>query len=258
VKYHSGRGLLLGPLAVALLLGGLAWQKDAVDEDYQAAMTRAKVDAELARSLARDGVPPGGAAEQLRLHPPRRGAALFAVHCQGCHALDGKGGGEAPDLTGYLTPAWLQGVIRTPRDPRYFGATKLDDMPPLEREHWSKLPALAAFVRAQDPAMRPRLDPKLVEQGDAAYFELECHGCHPVKPGEVGSAPNLAGYGTAEWLREFLKAPAADRFYGELNDMPHYEGELAPDELDALVVFLRGRDPAAAPFVAGVAAVTSR
>lgn len=243
------RTALAGPPGAALLLGGVALLSDGANEDLHAAHAASRADAALARRLGRDGIPPGGAAELLRLHPPRRGARLFAVHCQGCHALEGKGGGEAPDLTGYLSGGWLQGVIRAPRDPRFYGKTKLDGMEPLPQAAWGELPALAAFVRAQDPEARRRLDPKLVARGEAAYFAQECHACHAVAEGGQSAVggPSLVGYGTAEWLRAFLEDPAHARFYGEDNDMPAYKGELSPEELDALVAFLRRLDPAAAP-----------
>lgn len=239
------RAIVLGPPAVALALGVQAHLIDAGDEDYQEARLEAEAEAALAKQLAREGVPPGGAAELLWRHPPRRGQRLFEVHCQGCHRLDGKGGGEAPDLTGYLGLAWLEGVIRDPRDPRFFGHTKLDGMEPLPKESWPKLRPLAAFLRAQDPERAPSPDPALVKAGEEAYFELECHGCHAITAEDEGGAygggaPSLQGYGSVEWLTAFLRDPGHERFYGENNDMPAYADELDDEELAALVVFLRG------------------
>lgn len=245
------RLVLLGPPCVALALGAQAMLADGRDEDYQQARVVAEHDAALARSLMRGGVPPGGAADLLWLHPPRRGLRLFQTHCQSCHLVEGKGGEEGPDLTGYLSSSWLEGVIRSPRDPRFFGHTKLgkpdQGMEPLPPEEWPKLRGLAAFLQAQDPALAPALAPALVKAGEDAYYELECHGCHSMERDEVGSAPNLAGYGTPAWLDAFLRDPGHALFYGEDNDMPAYADELEPDELAALVVFLRGLDPARRP-----------
>ncbi|MCO5170534.1 MAG: cytochrome b N-terminal domain-containing protein [Planctomycetes bacterium] len=245
------RAVLLVPLVAALLLGLRAAVSDAGDLEHRAARARAEADAALARRLAKDGVPPGGAAELLWRHPPRRGARLFQTHCQGCHPLNGQGGEEAADLGGFLTRAWLEGVIRHPRDLRFFGRTELDDMPPLEREDWPKLPALVAFLRAQDPALAPTLDAALVAAGEEAYFALECHTCHAITDDDEGGAlgggaPSLQGYGTPEWLTAFLRDPGHERFYGDSNHMPAYGGELDEEELAALVVFLRGQDPARA------------
>lgn len=245
------RGLVLGPLALALVLGLTAWAEDRADAGYQAARAAAAADAALARRLARDGIPPEGAGALLERHPPRLGARLYRTHCLACHRLDGEGGEGAegksvgPELTGYLGRAWLEGVVRAPRDPRFFGRTKIDGMEPLPREHWGDLPALAAFVRAQDPEVRPRLDPALVAAGEEAYYAQECHACHGLEPGELGGGPNLHGYGTTAWLVDFLRDPGADLFYGADNEMPGYADELTRAELEALAAFLRGLDPAA-------------
>lgn len=245
------RAIVLGPPLAALALGVQAAVVDAGDREHQAARARAEAEAALARRLARDGVPPGGAAELLWAHPPLRGRRLFQTRCQGCHPLDGVGGEEAADLGAFLTDAWLEGVIRDPRDPRFFGRTELDTMPALEREDWPKLPSLVAFLRAQDPALAPKLDAALVAAGEEAYFALECHTCHAITDADEGGAlgggaPSLQGYGTPEWLTAFLRDPGHERFYGDSNLMPAYGGELDDDELAALVVFLRGRDPARA------------
>jgi ubiquinol-cytochrome c reductase cytochrome b subunit len=233
------RAIVLGPLALAAALGLKATMDDSKDELYLASREAAEADAALARELAKDGVI-GSAAEELAAHPPRRGARLFGVHCQGCHQVGGKGGEEGPDLGDYLSTSWLEGVIRTPRDARFFGHTKLDGMEPLPREEWSKLRPLAAFLQAQDPERAPRPDAALVKAGEEAYFALECHGCHALEKDEAGSAPNLLGYGSREWLSAFLKNPGHARFYGEANEMPAYADELDDDEVAALVTYLRG------------------
>ena len=102
--------------------------------------------------------------------------------------------------------------------------------------------AIAAFVRAQDPEAATRLDPALVARGRKAYFKAECNACHKLKPGEADLGPNLAGYGTSEWLLAFLKDPAHELFYAEDNQMPGYQDELSEEELRALVIYLRTLD----------------
>lgn len=233
--------LVLIPALGYLLLGLRAVLLDRADPEYALARARADEDAALARELARQGVPPEGAGALLEHHPPRRGERLFQLHCQECHPLRGEGGQEGPDLTGYLSRAWLMDVIRAPRDPRFFGHTALDGMDPLPRAEWEQLPALAAFLESQQsPAQAARLDPALVAKGEEAYLELECFACHPIDPGEEGEAPNLHGYGSEEWLTAFLKDPGGARFYGEMNDMPGYAEDLSAEDIAALVTFLRG------------------
>ena len=55
---------------------------------------------------------------------------------------------------------------------------------------------------------------------------------------EGGTGPTFEGYGSAEWLREFLKNPAHDKFYGKRNDRMPAFGEsrrLSAKELDMLI-----------------------
>jgi len=81
--------------------------------------------------------------------------------------------------------------------------------------------------------------------------EEKCAQCHKFGDvGELGSAPDLTGYGSEEWLRELIANPAHERFYGDQNDrMPAFakdrknakNNQLSPEELDMLVKWLRGQ-----------------
>jgi mono/diheme cytochrome c family protein len=115
----------------------------------------------------------------------------------------------------------------------------MDDLAPELRP---KAVAIATFVRAQDPEAAQRLDPAVVAAGKAAYLEAECNACHPLTPGEADLGPNLAGYGTADWLMRFLQDPGHELFYAEDNQMPAYQDELSREELQALVIYLRTLD----------------
>jgi len=74
----------------------------------------------------------------------------------------------------------------------------------------------------------------------------DCHKFHDV--GELGSAPDLTGYMSRQWLLDFIRNPAAERFYGENNDRmpafaPHDDPKLnqLDDKLLGLIVdWLRG------------------
>jgi len=171
------------------------------------------------------------------------GERLFVTHCQQCHAVDGEGSEDGPDLTDYLSLPWIRGVIVTPTSPRFFGSVpELSQMDDLSHELRPKAVAIATFVRAQDPEAKARLDPAVIAKGQTAYLEAECNACHPLTPGEADLGPNLAGYGTADWLLRFLQDPGHELFYAEDNQMPAYKDELTPDELRALVVYLRTLD----------------
>mgnify|MGYP001394999838 CR=1 FL=1 len=74
----------------------------------------------------------------------------------------------------------------------------------------------------------------------------DCHKFHDA--GELGSAPDLTGYMSREWLTEFIHNPAAPRFYGENNDRmpafaPHADprlNQLDDESLRLIVDWLRG------------------
>ena len=50
-------------------------------------------------------------------------------------------------------------------------------------------------------------------------------------------APNLTGYLSEVWLKEFIRNPADMKFYGARNKMPKFD-KLSENELDALVQYL--------------------
>ena len=66
--------------------------------------------------------------------------------------------------------------------------------------------------------------------------------------GELGSAPDLTGYASPEWLTAFLSNPADERFYRDENDrMPAFAphpgdpaNRLSAEDLALLVSWLRG------------------
>ena len=78
-----------------------------------------------------------------------------------------------------------------------------------------------------------------------------CTDCHKFHDGELGSAPDLTGYGSAKWLTEFIGNPNHSRFYGDKNDrMPAFaehptdpsRNSLSKHEFEMLVRWLRGDD----------------
>ncbi|MBL4845568.1 MAG: cytochrome b N-terminal domain-containing protein [Planctomycetes bacterium] len=247
------RILVTCTLGLWVVLLGIGFWADHTSPRFQKLLVSSAERATLARRLARDGVPPEGAAEQVRNHPPVRGAQLFAQECARCHSLQGLPL-EGPHLKGYLSTEWLAGVIKEPRHPSYFGQTKIDDMEPLAEDALGDLPSMSVFVRSLDPSVKG-LDPAEVAKGRKAYFEQGCGACHSIKPRVEELGPNLYGYGSPTWLREFLENPGADHLYCETNEMPRYN-ELPSADLDALVVYLRMLD--GDPYPPDVASVTSQ
>ena len=75
---------------------------------------------------------------------------------------------------------------------------------------------------------------------------IDCHKFHD--DGDLGSAPDLTGYMSREWMIEFIRDPAAERFYGDLNDrMPAFAAhedaklnQLDEKSIGLIVDWLRG------------------
>ncbi len=82
---------------------------------------------------------------------------------------------------------------------------------------------------------------------------MGCAGCHKFgEAGSLGAGPDLTGYGTRNWLAEFVSNPSHERFYGENNDgmpafLPAEQGSsqnmLSHADLLLIVVWLRGDWP---------------
>lgn len=77
-----------------------------------------------------------------------------------------------------------------------------------------------------------------------------CYGCHEMKIDDdlfkdgsdaIAAAPDLTGYGSGKWLKDFIKNPGDKRFYGKRNAMPAFESKLSDQQLDMLVDWLLHR-----------------
>jgi mono/diheme cytochrome c family protein len=103
---------------------------------------------------------------------------------------------------------------------------------------------------------RGAIDDRLAAQGQKFFAEgkdevTACFDCHAMKVTsdpdglfEGGSsqiatgAPDLTGYASAAWLRDFISDPGEKRFYGSHNAMQKYAGQLTERELELIVDFL--------------------
>ncbi len=233
-------------VASIFLLTYLALRADQRNPEVQRLRKEADRSASRAIEVAQNGIPPEGAAALLASDPRERGRRLFRRSCDSCHSLEGAGGAKAPDLTGYLSRDWIDGLIRNPEDPRYFGKTKLHEMDAYASIGEPQIQRLAAFlvaIAAHDVA--PEQFPPELEEGRKLYEKVGCESCHSLTPGEESAAPNLAGYGGPRWLREYLRDPGAALFYGKDNEMPAFGKRLSPEELESVVAFLRDLAPSA-------------
>lgn len=119
--------------------------------------------------------------------------------------------------------------------------------------------ALSAQAQLPAQAKQDEKDKALIAAGEklitegldwADYGCTDCHKFHDA--GDLGSAPDLTGYGSRGWLIDFVSNPAQERFYGKKNDrMPtfraHAAGEgqnlLSQHDLELIVDWLRGQWP---------------
>jgi ubiquinol-cytochrome c reductase cytochrome b subunit len=241
-------------------------------------------DARRTLALARaSGSLPGevvGAAPPAEQKPSERAVALFRENCAACHShADDQGRGivaknpTAPNLFGFGSRAWLAGLLSPEKitGPDYFGKTAhvggdmvtfvegdladLDDAK--QKTLASVIAALSAeaALPAQKEADAQAMADGSLESGrkaiaaDIAGNGQTCLDCHKFRDnGDLGSAPDLTGYASLQWLEAFIANPRDERFYDVRNDrMPSFHladrGQrnlLTPAEINLLARWLRG------------------
>ena len=273
--------LLVGVATWAVLTALPMW-RDRNDESFQQTERHvAQLSARAWELADYQGVPPEGAAALLKRDPKTAGPVLFRRNCAGCHGhSDSKGNGivvkkpTAPNLFGIGRVEWIQGWL----DPERIGsADYLGNTEKAEGDMVSKIEEL--FEEAEDEAAQKKLRDDLrsvatalaaeagtvspddsdevrqrIEAGRKLIVgdEMGCTDCHKFgDAGELGSAPDLTGYGSADWLFGMIRNPEQERFYGDgLNERmpafaPHEFGwgrnQLSKDQVELLVAFLQGK-----------------
>ena len=93
------------------------------------------------------------------------------------------------------------------------------------------------------------IDPETKEPHELSTTCLDCHAITPngskeqKQLGDNGTAPNLTGYASKEWLKDFISNPNAEHHYGyaeDANAMPAFKTQLSEKELDLLVRWMTG------------------
>jgi len=191
----------------------------------------------------------------------KKGEKLFGnIGCIACHTLNGKGEDFGPDLSriGNKTTAdWLVSWLSGPQhiNPK----SKMPDLR-LSSSQASDITAyLMQFGTPKDiPGIEKRVsDPRLVEYGETVVRQRGCFACHDIKgmESEGRIAPELSSFGRKQvvelefgdshvphtwesWTSTKLKKPDSFRTERVLDKMPNFH--LKPDEIEALVVLLRG------------------
>jgi ubiquinol-cytochrome c reductase cytochrome b subunit len=274
---------------VTVVAGGGAWatltltaaMRDWEDPEYRAATQNSARLAARARVLAaRQVIPPEGAAALLRDDALTQGPLLFVRHCGNCHShVDGAGQGNAaaepsaPNLYGFASRSWLTGLFDPKRisSDQYFGktafakgdmvstvrsahsqATEPEDKAELAVNLQKMIAALSAEAHLTSQRDADRAAAETIAEGRKLLAgALECTSCHKFhQDGDLGTAPDLTGYGSREWLLGMIGNPQHERFYdADRNDrMPSFAKDphdpqanlLSPRELNLLVDWLRG------------------
>jgi ubiquinol-cytochrome c reductase cytochrome b subunit len=255
-------------------------------QHFLTALDDAHQKAERAVQLAGSptGISPAGALTLLRTDPKTQGPKLFRQHCASCHSHFVANGTPAEasqeivvehptasNLWGFGTRDWVLGILDPKKivGPHYFGNTKLkegdmaiwvtDTLGPEalaaltddERKQLQENVKLASIALAAESGLLHEQHPQeSIKEGRRVIVEeLACVDCHKFHDdGDLGMAPDLTGYASAEWLRAFISNPEHERFYPTTNDrMPAFAASddpaanrLSSEELDILVAWLRG------------------
>lgn len=273
--------VLFGLLGGAVMLTYLAVAEDRANPVYQAAVRVAEEQSRRVRALAQapTGIPREGALHLLKTDPLTQGPMLFAKHCASCHRYDGHNGlglqvedpQTAADLKGFASREWIAGLLdpNKIKTPHYFGGTKFEsgkmvryvtrdvaEFSPEERAQLQKvIMALSAEANLPTQQVMDAQDAALIAEGRTlAREEIACTDCHQFRQlDETASAPDLTGYGSRQWLIDFIADPTVERFYGRKNDrMPAFgkQAILTETEIGLIADWIREdwyRPPQTAP-----------
>ncbi len=192
---------------------------------------------------------------------PDKGKELFeSVGCLGCHELNGKGETHGPDLSrigNKVNVDWLVTWISSPHS--YNSKSKMPDLRLGDQQSSDIASYLIQFGKKEViPGLEAKLqDPELIKHGELVVRRRGCFACHDIKGMEKEGriAPELSSFGrkmTVElefgdshiphtwesWVKTKLKKPNSFTTERVLDKMPNFH--LAPGEIDALVVLLKG------------------
>lgn len=265
-------GMLVALIAGVGLLTYLAIAEDNRNPMYVVAVKQADRDGkriiELAKAPA--GIPISGAVTLLREDPKTQGPRLFSQHCASCHRYGGEDGTgvavkdpqSAADLKDFGTRKWLDGLLDPAKvdSVHYFGGTKFksDKMvkfvkkdvaefsPDLKKQLTKVVMALSAEAQLGSQVATEKEDAAWIEEGRKllASSDMQCTDCHSFRENEGGgTAPDLTGWASREWLVSFISNPKHERFYGKRNDrMPAFGSDRLLDQKQIGLVadWLRG------------------
>ena len=237
-----------------------AFMADGADQTYQVSREKADVARKRAIELAGSlevGIPPEGDKYVLLRDPWYHGGTTLVSKCLGCHVYEGKGIGEqvASDLKDFGSRAWLRGLLENPKSPTYFGRTpqcggmarwrkntkltskELDDVADFFAKFVINTPAdLSPAEWLQSNGLEDHPGYKAFNK------EGECATCHTDWAAPNDEAPNLFGWGSAQWITRMIHKPGAPDMYGFLkprDQMPSFAGQLTANDVTTIVRYLR-------------------
>jgi ubiquinol-cytochrome c reductase cytochrome b subunit len=278
-KWKLGHGFNIA-LVCALLAGAVWLTFEAVTEDkadlaYRNAVWEAEQFAVVAHERAKEGIPVEGAARMLRQEPKAVALRVITRQCLGCHSYtDPAGHGyqpekpEAPNLYAFGSREWARGLLDAEQiaGPHYFGGTAFfkDESGEVvsEMANWVKdniadikpedkdaiVAALSAEAALPSQAEIDARDAELIDKGRELIASVGCTDCHKFRDnGDLGSYPDLTGWGSREWLIEMIANPAGDRHYVHLSEdvqkMPAFQDRLSEETIGLIADWLRGEWP---------------
>ena len=184
-----------------------------------------------------------GALALLQSDIKTQGPILFAQHCASCHRYDGHNGqGKkisdkplASDLRGFASREWVSGILDPAQisEDKYFGSTPFKNgkmakyiklkVPKLKDDEKEKL-KMGIWALSAEAALPYQQKMDLADSAEILkgqeYLKspLGCSSCHRLRDSSPqGSAPDLVGYGSRQWLIDFISDPSQTRFYGDKN-----------------------------------------
>jgi ubiquinol-cytochrome c reductase cytochrome b subunit len=234
-------------LSIVGALTAMALVEDSKNEKFQKGVASAHKEAEYTRELAKAGVLPAGGDAVLLNDPNVALRNLFKEQCQKCHTVDGFGGEEGPNFTGYKSREWISALIRNSRSTRFFGGTKthdtMDPYPPSDLPD-DQLQAVTEYVYSLIGENLGPVDAALVKRGQELFAgKASCSDCHGVTPGEALDGPNLVGHGSKAWIARVIRNSGAEDLFSKSAAMPKFQGKLADEDIERLAAFVASQRP---------------
>tara|TARA_Y100001934_G_scaffold149408_1_gene179290 strand:- start:1261 stop:1794 length:534 start_codon:yes stop_codon:yes gene_type:complete len=159
---------------------------------------------------------------------------------------------SAPDLAGFASREWVEKLLDHQHfvSESFFGNTEFvngkmaKQLAKYDEAEKALVPKVAALLSdlAELPYQKKLSDDEREAGFDVFFDELACIDCHDIENEDEGSAPDLTGYGSREWLLAFIGDPSHERFYGSKNDrMPSFgrDNKISAREIEMLVDWLR-------------------